>query len=61
MLREISWVTACCSSSAAATAVLRPLISSTRSRMVRIASTVLPVESWMPPICWAISSVALAV
>src|SRR5206468_8534493 len=60
-LREISWVAAPCSSTAAA---IVEEISDRRSivpEISRIALTESCVADWMPEICWLISPVAFAV
>src|SRR3981189_1224729 len=61
MLREISWVAAPCSSTAAA---MVEDISDSFS-MVPLISLIAPTDSWvadwMPVICWPISPVAFAV
>ena len=60
-LRTISCVAAPCSSTAAAIEVATESISRMRAVIPPIAETAWPVTPWICPICWLISSVALAV
>jgi hypothetical protein len=60
-LREISWVAAPCSSTAAAMVDEISESFSMVSLMALMALTESCVAAWMPEICWPISPVAFAV